>query len=85
MGEQVINSSPDCLHLPILVLRHRPNNNLHQIRSPQFLERRRHALERFLNRTAAHPSLRTDPDFRSVYQYQTRKRILPYEDLNHNC
>lgn len=34
----------------------------------EFLERRRHALERFLNRTAAHPSLRTDPDFREFLE-----------------
>ena len=34
----------------------------------QFLDRRRHALERFLNRTAAHPSLRSDPDFREFLE-----------------
>jgi sorting nexin-1/2 len=32
------------------------------------LERRRAALERYLNRTAAHPSLRTDPDFREFLE-----------------
>merc|ERR1719322_703871 len=42
----------------------------HDQSAPQyeFLERRRHALERFLNRTAAHPSLRTDPDFREFLE-----------------
>ena len=29
-----------------------------------FVEKRRAALERYLNRTAQHPSLRVDPDFR---------------------
>ncbi len=32
------------------------------------MERRRAALERYLNRTAAHPSLRTDPDFREFLE-----------------
>ena len=32
------------------------------------MDRRRNALERFLNRTAAHPSLRTDPDFREFLE-----------------
>jgi PX domain len=34
----------------------------------QFIERRRAALERFMNRTAAHPSLRADPDFREFLE-----------------
>ena len=32
--------------------------------SPEFVEKRRAALERYLNRTAGHPNLRVDPDFR---------------------
>lgn len=31
--------------------------------STEFIERRRSALERYLNRTAAHPMLGVDPDF----------------------
>ena len=31
--------------------------------STEFIERRRAALERYLNRTAAHPVLGFDPDF----------------------
>ena len=34
----------------------------------EFIERRRAALERFLNRTAAHPVLRMDPDFRDFLE-----------------
>lgn len=34
----------------------------------EFVERRRAALERFINRTAAHPSLRADPDFREFLE-----------------
>ena len=30
----------------------------------EFVEKRRAALERYLNRTASHPNLRVDPDFR---------------------
>ena len=30
----------------------------------EFVERRRASLERYLNRTAGHPNLRVDPDFR---------------------
>ncbi|XP_052270578.1 sorting nexin-2-like isoform X4 [Dreissena polymorpha] len=36
--------------------------------SADFLERRRAALERYLNRTAAHPQLRMDPDFRDFLE-----------------
>jgi len=36
--------------------------------SQEFIERRRAALERFLNRTAAHPVLRMDPDFRDFLE-----------------
>lgn len=32
----------------------------------EFVEKRRAALERYLNRTAGHPNLRVDPDFRSA-------------------
>ena len=34
------------------------------------IERRRAALERFVNRTAAHPILRTDPDFREFLEQE---------------
>jgi hypothetical protein len=34
----------------------------------QFVERRRAALERYMNRTAAHPSLKADPDFREFLE-----------------
>lgn len=37
----------------------------------EFLERRKCALERFLNRIAQHPVLRTDPDFRDFLELQT--------------
>lgn len=37
----------------------------------EFVEKRRAALERFLNRTAAHASLRTDPDFREFLELET--------------
>lgn len=37
----------------------------------EFVERRRAALERFLNRTAGHSSLRTDPDFREFLELET--------------
>ena len=30
----------------------------------EFVEKRRASLERYLNRTAGHPNLRVDPDFR---------------------
>jgi len=36
----------------------------------EFVERRRAALERFVNRTAAHPTLRTDPDFREFLEQE---------------
>lgn len=36
--------------------------------STEFLERRRAALERYLNRTAAHPVLSIDPDFREFLE-----------------
>jgi len=37
----------------------------------EFVEKRRAALERFLNRTASHASLRTDPDFREFLEMET--------------
>lgn len=37
----------------------------------EFIERRKCALERFLNRIAQHPVLRTDPDFRDFLELQT--------------
>lgn len=36
--------------------------------SADFVERRRASLERYLNRTAAHPILRVDPDFREFLE-----------------
>lgn len=36
--------------------------------SGEFIERRRAALERFINRTANHPILRVDPDFRDFLE-----------------
>jgi len=37
----------------------------------EFIEKRRMALERYLNRTAAHPILRADPDFREFLELDT--------------
>jgi len=42
--------------------------------SQEFVERRRAALERFLNRTAAHPVLRMDPDFRDFLETEELPR-----------
>lgn len=36
--------------------------------STEFIERRRAALERYLNRTALHPVLGVDPDFREFLE-----------------
>lgn len=36
--------------------------------STEFIERRRAALERYLNRTATHPVLSIDPDFREFLE-----------------
>lgn len=36
-----------------------------------FIEKRRASLERFINRVAAHPALRTDPDFREFLELET--------------
>lgn len=36
--------------------------------STEFIEKRRAALERYLNRTAAHPVLSVDPDFREFLE-----------------
>lgn len=40
------------------------------VASEDFVERRRAALERFLQRTAQHPSLRVDPDFREFLELE---------------
>ncbi|XP_064474974.1 sorting nexin-2-like isoform X2 [Ornithodoros turicata] len=40
------------------------------VTSEDFVERRRAALERFLQRTATHPSLRVDPDFREFLELE---------------
>lgn len=42
--------------------------NQEQNLSSEFIERRRAALERYLNRTAAHPVLSVDPDFRDFLE-----------------
>ena len=52
------------------VLRRLELNNIHCL-ILQFVEKRRAALERFLNRTASHASLRTDPDFREFLEMET--------------
>ncbi len=36
-----------------------------------FVEKRRHILERFLNRIAVHPVLRIDPDFRDFLEIES--------------
>jgi len=41
------------------------------VQQDEFVEKRRAALERFLNRTAIHASLRTDPDFREFLELET--------------
>lgn len=38
------------------------------VSSAEFVEKRRVALERYLNRTANHPVLRMDPDFREFLE-----------------
>lgn len=40
----------------------------HHSSSTDFIERRRAALERYLNRTATHPVLSVDPDFREFLE-----------------
>ncbi|XP_065337227.1 sorting nexin-2-like isoform X1 [Cloeon dipterum] len=44
------------------------SNQSDQGASADFIERRRAALERFINRTANHPILRVDPDFRDFLE-----------------
>ena len=44
------------------------DTNLSVLFCRQFVERRRAALERYMNRTAAHPSLKADPDFREFLE-----------------
>lgn len=64
----------------------------------QFVERRRAALERFLNRVAQHPVLSIDPDFREFLesgQYTSQKLFFSlfyynmykwqYCELPHPC
>lgn len=41
------------------------------ISSADFIEKRRSSLERYLNRTATHPILRIDPDFREFLELET--------------
>jgi sorting nexin-1/2 len=42
-----------------------------KLSSDEFIEKRRASLERYLNRTAAHHVLRTDPDFREFLELDT--------------
>lgn len=54
--------------------------------STEFIERRRAALERYLNRTAAHPVLSIDPDFREFleageYNICAKVRIQSFRKL----
>lgn len=53
--------------------------------STEFIERRRAALERYLNRTAAHPVLSIDPDFREFLE--AGENVLhmsrPKSEINH--
>jgi len=46
--------------------------------STEFIERRRAALERYLNRTAAHPVLSIDPDFREFLE-AGKKKMITYD------
>lgn len=50
--------------------------------SQEFIERRRAALERFLNRTAAHPVLRMDPDFRDFLEIDELPRATETSALS---
>lgn len=43
-------------------------NNENEGKLPEFVERRRAALERYLNRTAIHPIFQVDPDFREFLE-----------------
>lgn len=44
--------------------------------SGEFIERRRASLERYLRRTAAHPVLSVDPDFREFLEAGINTTIL---------
>jgi len=44
------------------------SNQAEQGSSAEFVEKRRASLERYLNRTAAHPILGVDPDFREFIE-----------------
>jgi hypothetical protein len=44
------------------------SNQAEQGSSAEFVEKRRASLERYLNRTAAHPILGVDPDFREFLE-----------------
>jgi sorting nexin-1/2 len=44
------------------------SNQPEQGSSAEFVEKRRASLERYLNRTAAHPILGVDPDFREFLE-----------------
>lgn len=42
-----------------------------EVGADDFIEKRRSSLERYLNRTAKHPTLRADPDFREFLELDT--------------
>lgn len=44
------------------------SNGENEGKLPEFVERRRAALERYLNRTAIHPIFQVDPDFREFLE-----------------
>ena len=46
--------------------------------STEFIERRRAALERYLNRTASHPVLSVDPDFREFLEAGLYLRLIDF-------
>ncbi len=49
---------------------------------PEFVERRRAALERYLNRTAAHPMFQVDPDFRDFIESGEDQFTIHPSNLN---
>ncbi|KOC66717.1 Sorting nexin-2 [Habropoda laboriosa] len=50
--------------------------------STEFIEKRRAALERYLNRTAAHPVLSVDPDFREFLEAWFEEKTSQIESLD---
>lgn len=54
----------------------------HNSSSTEFIERRRAALERYVNRTAAHPVLSVDPDFREFLEAGKHRIINEKERIS---